>query len=68
MTAFFWCIAIAVVVWVGSILALLSIAFWETLSERRRKGAVSEPDLIHPSAGRFGPRMVGGRLKQDSAA
>ncbi|SEF53158.1 hypothetical protein SAMN05421819_0327 [Bryocella elongata] len=65
MTTIVWVLAIVAAIWGGSVLALLGIAFWETFSDPRRKGA--EPDLVHPSAGRFSRVMAAREWKQDSA-
>jgi len=52
MTPIVWTLAVAGVIWGGSVVALLGIAFVQTLGERH-KGAMREPDLIHASASRF---------------
>lgn len=68
MTTLGWTLAIAAFIWGGSLFGLVSVAFAETLQERRRKGNVREPDLIHPSAGRFSQVLAAKYWNQDTAA
>jgi hypothetical protein len=68
MTTFGWALAIAAMIWGGSLFALVSVAFAETFHERRRKGNVREPDLIHPSAGRFSQVLAAKHWNEDTAA